>query len=49
MQLGLNFTEEEMKDMITEADPSDTGQVNFKGTLHSCIQYLPLLRNRLDI
>ncbi|XP_060552104.1 uncharacterized protein LOC132713493 [Ruditapes philippinarum] len=30
VQLGLNFTEEEMKEMIAEANPSDSGQVNFK-------------------
>jgi Ca2+-binding EF-hand superfamily protein len=35
VQLGLNFTEEEMKEMIAEANPSDSGQVNFKGKIFS--------------
>jgi len=31
-ELGLDFTEEEMRDMIEEADPSGDGRVNYQGT-----------------
>lgn len=30
-ELGLDFTEEEMRDMIEEADPSGDGRVNYQG------------------
>lgn len=29
--LGLDFTEEEMRDMIEEADPSGDGRVSYQG------------------